>query len=171
MKTLTTAAALALVAAPLALAQQTGGGGETSGGQSDGGPPSQEAAAGSGGEAAGGGGTPASETAVRRDGTLRLFDPQVHAGLDRATSWLGESVEAPGQGAIGDVEDLIIGEGGDITGVVIGMGGFLGVAETRVLAPFGMVGARPGDAGGQTLWIDVRPEELERVQQAAEDAS
>jgi sporulation protein YlmC with PRC-barrel domain len=34
--------------------------------------------------------------------------------------------------AVGDIEDLIVGDGGRIEGVIMGVGGFLGVGEKKV---------------------------------------
>jgi hypothetical protein len=67
------------------------------------------------------------------------FMPNAPATDARASAMIGQAVYSSGAKdaeAIGEIEDLLVGENGTIDAVVIGVGGFLGIGEKAVAASF-----------------------------------
>ncbi len=63
------------------------------------------------------------------------FVQNQHATDWRGTKLIGSSVYGPDNAAIGEVNDVLIGNDGKVRAVVIGVGGFLGVGEKNVAIP------------------------------------
>ncbi|MFC0283730.1 PRC-barrel domain-containing protein [Camelimonas abortus] len=81
-----------------------------------------------------------------------------------ATTLIGFTVVGSDDRAVGAVTDLIIGPDGRVDGVVIGVGGFLGVGEKKVAAPFSRLGiVRNGEGKIDRIRLDMSRDDLEKA--------
>jgi sporulation protein YlmC with PRC-barrel domain len=71
-----------------------------------------------------------------------------------------EVMNAAGE-QIGDVNDLIITDGGELTGLIVGVGGFLGVGEKEVAVEMSGLQQTTGPNGGIRFTLDTTAEELD----------
>ncbi|PRX10096.1 UNVERIFIED_ORG: PRC-barrel domain protein [Martelella mediterranea] len=71
------------------------------------------------------------------------------------------TTEGPDGEAVGDIEDLLVGQDGMIAGLVIGVGGFLGLAEKNVAVPFTQVEQYRDDQYMLHLTLAASREQLE----------
>src|ERR1700742_522785 len=55
------------------------------------------------------------------------------------TNYYKQAVYDPKESKIGDIDDVLVDNGGKITGLVIGVGGFLGAGEKNVIVPYSAV--------------------------------
>src|SRR6201996_9686889 len=55
------------------------------------------------------------------------------------TNYYKQAVYDPKENKIGDIDDVLVDQGGKVTGLVIGVGGFLGAGEKDVIVPFSAV--------------------------------
>ena len=78
-----------------------------------------------------------------------------------ASSLVGSTVYNEGDENLGDVNDVILADGGSVPAVIIGVGGFLGIGEKNVAVAFSEL-AKSTDANGQQKFIlKVSKEELD----------
>lgn len=61
---------------------------------------------------------------------------------------------------VGDVNDLLLDNGGKINAVIVGVGGFLGVGEKNVAVPFSLLKVADKD-GSQYLVLEANKEALQ----------
>lgn len=73
----------------------------------------------------------------------------------------GASVRSPNDDALGDVQDVLVGEGKGIIALVVGVGGFLGIGEKNVAVDYEMFDVSRDEAGGIILTLDASKEALE----------
>lgn len=86
-----------------------------------------------------------------------------------ASRLIGASVSNRQGETIGEVEDLIVGDGSQLTGVVVGVGGFLGLGERHVVIdPSGIAFSADGDSWSATT--DASREALEVAPEFKYDA-
>jgi sporulation protein YlmC with PRC-barrel domain len=55
------------------------------------------------------------------------------------TDWYKQSVYDPSNSKIGEIKDVLLSQEGKVSALVIGVGGFLGMGEKDVAAPFDAV--------------------------------
>jgi sporulation protein YlmC with PRC-barrel domain len=91
---------------------------------------------------------------------------QQQSGEWLASRMIGVKVENSSGEALGDVNDLILGQNGEVVGAVIGVGGFLGMGEKNVAVPYSAVSTTQKDDATVVL-LAATKEEL----QAAPDYS
>lgn len=70
---------------------------------------------------------------------------QQNSGEWLASNLIGVTVENTTGEAVGDVNDLILGQNGEVVGAVIGVGGFLGMGEKNVAVPYSTISTTAKD--------------------------
>lgn len=70
---------------------------------------------------------------------------QQQSGEWLASKLIGVTVENNTGEAVGDVNDLILGQNGEVVGAVIGVGGFLGMGEKNVAVPYSAISTTQKD--------------------------
>lgn len=77
------------------------------------------------------------------------------------TNYYKQAVYDPSQSKIGDIDDVLVDQGGKITGLVIGVGGFLGAGEKDVIVPFNAVKSTKKD-NKWWLTLDASKDDLKK---------
>jgi sporulation protein YlmC with PRC-barrel domain len=78
-----------------------------------------------------------------------------------ASTLIGTSIYNEGGDALGDINDLVMSEGGQVGLIVIGVGGFLGIGEKNVGVPFDSIERYADENGNVVLILNASAEELE----------
>lgn len=96
--------------------------------------------------------------------TMRVIEDDEIVLAERASNWMGRDVVDPGGETLGSVNDLILGTDHRVRGVEVGVGGFLGIAETRVLIPLDRLSiALDHEDGRVAITASVSRDELEAL--------
>lgn len=80
-----------------------------------------------------------------------------------AEELLGTAVYGSNDESVGEVGDVIFGQGGEIEAVVIDVGGFLGIGEKPVAVQFDALNVQKDQNGGMTLSLNATQEQLENA--------
>lgn len=128
------------------------GTGQTGGGMSSGQDTAQSSATTQEGES-----EPMEAKARPIDGQIVLQD----AGTKLANDLLGAAVYSPDGKAVGEINDLIIGQNGAVEGVVIAVGGFLGIGEKWVAVEMAKLTLTLTPDGDEGLLLNAAKEDLE----------
>jgi hypothetical protein len=93
--------------------------------------------------------------------TDRVFIGEQAAEENLASNWIGQSLYNVNDENLGDINDLLVAEGGAIKAVIVGVGGFLGIGEKQVAVSFDAIEPRTDEDGDVTLYINATQEQLE----------
>ena len=71
-----------------------------------------------------------------------VYIPTQASEEDLASNWIGKSLYNGNDENLGDINDILIGQGGNIRAVIVGVGGFLGIGEKDVAVSFNAIEPR-----------------------------
>lgn len=96
--------------------------------------------------------------------TMRVIEDDELVLAERASNWMNTNViDAEGE-TLGSVNDVILGADHSVQGVEVGVGGFLGIAETRVLIPLDRLSVTVDhDDDSLTITASITRDELEQL--------
>ena len=115
-------------------------------------------------EAAAGGQTPASPSA-QTAGTatgIGFVDAQQEQEM-LVSNLMGTQVYTGENESLGEINDVLLAEGGGLKAVVVGVGGFLGIAERDVAVPWEALDVSRDQDRDLLLRLDVTREQLENA--------
>lgn len=107
---------------------------------------------------------PAATTAATLDSSILASGYTVTDKDNLATEIIGKQVyssTAADAEHIGDVNNLVVGEGGDIAAVIIGVGGFLGIGEKNVAVNYAELEWVTAEDGSERFVLPTTKEALE----------
>jgi sporulation protein YlmC with PRC-barrel domain len=94
-----------------------------------------------------------------------IFVPQQDPGDILASSLIGTTVENPAGDTLGNINDVVLSNGGTVDAVVIGVGGFLGIGEKNVGVNFDAIEETADESGNVVLVLNANTEDLEAAPQ------